>query len=106
MAQSAEAGIVKVYRGIRGMSEDMGSVDASEILEVESKNRAALSVLLDKYSARSGRLLVQPTEMGGTEAFIGSVTLEWFAERVRCGPELHGVILSGLSRHGVYLFST
>lgn len=55
---------------------------ASQILERETQERQALALLLDKHLARNDQLLVQKIEMGGKEAYIGSVTLEWFAGRV------------------------
>lgn len=55
---------------------------ASQILEREKQDRLALALLLDQHLARNDQLLVQKIEMGGSEAYIGSVTLEWFAGRV------------------------
>lgn len=55
---------------------------ASQILEREKRDRQALALLLDQHLARNDQLLVQKIEMGGSEAYIGSVTLEWFAGRV------------------------
>lgn len=56
---------------------------ASQYLEREIKDRQALALLLDRYLGRNDQILVQKTEMGGSEAYVGSVTLEWFASRVR-----------------------
>lgn len=61
---------------------------ASQILEQDSQDRQALALLLDRHLARSDRLLVQKTQMGSTEAFIGSVTLEWLDSRVRFASQL------------------
>ncbi|HBB35597.1 MAG TPA: hypothetical protein DDZ80_19670 [Cyanobacteria bacterium UBA8803] len=61
---------------------------ASQILEQESRERRALALLLDRYLARGDRLVVQKTQMGSTEAFIGSVTLEWLDSRVRFASQL------------------
>jgi DGQHR domain-containing protein len=52
-------------------------------LEQENRERQALTALLDKYLHQQDLILVQKTEMGGTEAYVGSVTLEWFAAQVR-----------------------
>jgi len=52
-------------------------------LEQKNQERQALAALLDKYLHQQDLILVQKTEMGGTEAYVGSVTLEWFAGRVR-----------------------
>jgi DGQHR domain-containing protein len=55
----------------------------TEVLQRESQERQALSMLLDKYTGRKDKLFVQSAEMGGTQSYIGAVSLEWFAERVR-----------------------
>ncbi len=55
---------------------------ASEYLQREIKDQQLLALLLEKFLGRKDRILVQKTEMGGTEAYVGSVTLEWFAGRV------------------------
>ncbi|NWF61948.1 MAG: DGQHR domain-containing protein [Fischerella sp.] len=56
---------------------------ASEYLERENKDKQVLAILLEKFMNQKDQILVQKTEMGGTEAYVGSVTLEWFAGRVR-----------------------
>jgi DGQHR domain-containing protein len=61
---------------------------ASQILERENQERQAIALLLDRYLSRSDQILVQKSEMGGSEAYIGSVTLEWFASRVRFASRL------------------
>ena len=61
---------------------------ASQILERENQEKQALALLLDRYLARNDQIMVQKVEMGGTEAYIGSVTLEWFARRVRYASQL------------------
>ncbi|MCM0590339.1 MAG: DGQHR domain-containing protein [Gloeotrichia echinulata DEX184] len=55
---------------------------AREYLERDNKDKQVLALLLEKFLGRKDQILVQKTEMGGTEAYIGSVTLEWFAGRV------------------------
>ncbi|KAB8334997.1 DGQHR domain-containing protein [Scytonema tolypothrichoides VB-61278] len=54
----------------------------NEYLQREIKDQQLLTLLLEKFLGRNDRILVQKTEMGGTEAYVGSVTLEWFAGRV------------------------
>ncbi len=61
---------------------------ANQILERENQERQALALLLDRHLARNDQLLVQKTEMGGSQAYVGSVTLEWFASRVRFASRL------------------
>ncbi|MBW4679699.1 MAG: DGQHR domain-containing protein [Microcoleus vaginatus WJT46-NPBG5] len=61
---------------------------ASRILEQQNQEREALALLLDRHLSRSDQLLVQKTQMGSTEAFIGSVTLEWLDSRVRFASQL------------------
>jgi DGQHR domain-containing protein len=55
---------------------------ANEYLERENKDKQVLALLLDRFLEKKDQILVQKTEMGGTEAYVGSVTLEWFAGRV------------------------
>jgi DGQHR domain-containing protein len=55
---------------------------AREYLERENKEKEVLSLLLSSFLDKKDHILVQKTEMGGTEAYVGSVTLEWFAGRV------------------------
>ncbi|MBD2339204.1 DGQHR domain-containing protein [Calothrix sp. FACHB-156] len=55
---------------------------AKEYQERETKDKQVLALLLDKFLGKKDQILVQKTEMGGTEAYVGSVTLEWFAGRV------------------------
>ncbi len=55
---------------------------AQEYLEREHKEQQVLSLLLQNFLAKKDHIFVQKTEMGGTEAYVGSVTLEWFAGRV------------------------
>ncbi|MBG1242992.1 DGQHR domain-containing protein [Nostoc sp. NZL] len=55
---------------------------AREYLERENKEKQVLALLLEKFLGRKDQILVQKTEMGGTEAYVSSVTLEWFAGRV------------------------
>ncbi len=61
---------------------------ANQIRAQDQRDREALALLLDRYLTRSDRLLVQKTQMGTTEAFIGSVTLEWLDSRVRFASQL------------------
>ena len=60
----------------------------SQNWERENHERQALAALLEKYLHQKERILVQKTEMGGTEAYVGSVTLEWFAGQVRFASSL------------------
>ncbi|MEJ1935750.1 DGQHR domain-containing protein, partial [Nostoc sp. NIES-2111] len=55
---------------------------AREYLERDNKEKQVLALLLDNFLQKKDQILVQKTEMGGTEAYVGSVTLEWFAGRV------------------------
>ena len=61
---------------------------AKEILENDNREREAIAILLDKYIGKDDRLLVQKTIMGNTEAYIGSVTLEWLDSHVRFASQL------------------
>lgn len=61
---------------------------AADMLRKEKEERRVLAHLLDDWLDRSGLLFVQRTEMGGTEAFIGSVTIQWLAQRIRFASQL------------------
>ncbi|MGD1871639.1 MAG: DGQHR domain-containing protein [Mastigocoleus sp.] len=60
----------------------------SEHTEEENRNQKLLATLLNQYSHQDNIILVQKTQMGGSEAYIGSVTLEWFAQRVQFASRL------------------
>ncbi|MBE9226204.1 DGQHR domain-containing protein [Phormidium sp. LEGE 05292] len=70
------------------MNNNPASDLASQILERENQEKQAIALLLDRYLGRNDQILVQKIEMGGSEAYIGSVTLEWFASRVRFASRL------------------
>lgn len=59
-----------------------------ELLHEEEKHRRTLAMLLNKYASGEDSLLVERTYMGGTEAYLGAVTLDWFAEKVRFASSL------------------
>ncbi len=61
---------------------EMDSITRRRPTEREKEDREDLALLLDKYLRDRDRILVQKTQMGTTEAFIGSVTLEWLAHRL------------------------
>ncbi|AFY54911.1 DGQHR domain-containing protein [Rivularia sp. PCC 7116] len=50
---------------------------------IPNQDKKRFSDLLSKFVKENQQLLVQKTEMGGTQAYVGSVTLEWFASQVR-----------------------
>ncbi|MGL5924800.1 DGQHR domain-containing protein, partial [Chroococcidiopsis sp.] len=58
------------------------SADVTSQKQEREQERQTFAALLDKFLQQQNRILVQKTEMGGTEAYVGSVTLEWFASRV------------------------
>jgi hypothetical protein len=43
---------------------------AREYLERENKEKQVLALLLEKFLGRKDQILVQKTEMGGTEAYV------------------------------------
>lgn len=61
---------------------DLTADIAREYQERETKDKQVLALLLEKFLEKKDQILVQKTEMGGTEAYVGSVSLEWFAGRV------------------------
>jgi DGQHR domain-containing protein len=56
-------------------------------LELDTQQQT-LTQLLDRSLGENDRLLAQKTQMGGTEAFIGSVTLRWIDRQVGFASEL------------------
>lgn len=60
----------------------------SQYSDTEERNQKLLNSLFDEYISTEEQLLVQKTQMGGTEAYVGSVTLEWFANRVNFASKL------------------
>lgn len=54
----------------------------SRYIEQDNKDKNLLACVLNKYLGSNDQILVQKTQMGGIQAYIGSVTLEWFASRV------------------------
>lgn len=87
---SSDINLKKFYNLTPAMNPDPKQPPsiAYQILEQEQRDREALALLLDRHLSRSDRLLVQQTRMGNTEAFIGSVTLEWLDSRVRFASQL------------------
>jgi hypothetical protein len=69
------------------MSINTGNI-ASAILKQEAQEREALKLLLDKQLNQSHHLVVTESRMGGTVSYVGSVTLEWLAQRVRFASHL------------------
>lgn len=65
-------------------NDDLGA----SIEQHDRRDRQHLALLLDRYVGQRDRLLVQTTQMGNTEAFIGSVPLEWLDSRVRFASQL------------------
>ena len=58
---------------------DSASDIANQYLSRENKDKQVLALLLEKFLGKKDQILVQKTEMGGSIAYVGSVTLEWFA---------------------------
>lgn len=67
---------------------DSASDINSKYLARENKDKQVLALLLEKFLGKKDQILVQKTEMGGSIAYVGSVTLEWFAGRVRFASSL------------------
>ncbi|GAA6623603.1 DGQHR domain-containing protein [Scytonema sp. NUACC26] len=55
---------------------------ASQYEAQKDEHQNLLASMLDKYQEGTDQILVQKTEMGGTQAYVSSVTLKWFASRV------------------------
>jgi DGQHR domain-containing protein len=55
---------------------------SQQYTENETQSQQMLSTLLKTFFDKQDQILVQQTKMGGVEAYVGAVTLEWFAKRV------------------------
>ncbi|MCU0547681.1 MAG: DGQHR domain-containing protein [Oscillatoriaceae cyanobacterium Prado104] len=61
---------------------------ANQFLEKENRDRQQIALLLDNYLGKDDRIFAQKTLMGNSEAYIGSVTLEWLDSRVRFASQM------------------
>jgi len=61
---------------------------ARRVLRQQDEELNALRVLLDRHLGDKDQLLVKKTMMGGTDAYLASVSLRWLAERVSFASEL------------------
>ncbi|GBF81119.1 DGQHR domain-containing protein [Aphanothece sacrum] len=59
-----------------------------QILQQETEEKQALALLLDRHLSRQDQIIVQKTQMGTTQGYIASVSLEWLASRVRFASQL------------------
>ncbi|BAZ06254.1 hypothetical protein NIES3974_29120 [Calothrix sp. NIES-3974] len=64
------------------MSSQKSDINRKLDMKKSKDNLDKLTNLLDQQLSNENAIAVQKTEMGGTEAYIGSVSLEWFANRV------------------------
>lgn len=71
----------------RRQSHLLAKID-SQRQNKDMQEKEALALFLDKYLTKNNYIFVQKTNMGGSEAYIGSVTLEWLANRVSFASEL------------------
>lgn len=55
---------------------------ANEVLAAGPRERAALAVLLDSAIKREGYMLAERAAMGGTESYVGTVSLDWLRANV------------------------
>src|SRR5437763_1549150 len=61
---------------------------AAEVLERDARDRQALALLLDQALSRNDKILVERTQMGGAEAYLGSIDLAWVGSKVGLAHEL------------------
>ncbi|MEM8779558.1 MAG: DGQHR domain-containing protein [Cyanobacteria bacterium P01_G01_bin.49] len=54
----------------------------------DTEEKKALSLLLDRHLSRQDQIFVQKTQMGTTQGYLGSVSFEWLASRVRFASQL------------------
>jgi DGQHR domain-containing protein len=63
-------------------TSDLSLPLVSQYLEQKNGDLKLFALLLEKYLGKQDQIIVQKTEMGDTQAYVGSVSLEWFAQRV------------------------
>lgn len=61
---------------------------AHQIIQQEAQNKESITILLDRFLAKNDYIFVQKMQMGQTPAYLGSVSLEWLASRVRFATQL------------------
>lgn len=61
---------------------------SEEILGEQKKHRDALALLLEKFTSSKEHIVTQKTKMGRSEAYLGTVTLEWLATKFRFAHQL------------------
>jgi len=59
-----------------------------QVLETEARNKRAMGILLDQFASKEGQLFAHSAQMGGTDSYLASVSLEWFAGKIRFASEL------------------
>ena len=60
----------------------------NDVIQVEERNRQALSLLLELQQEKDGHLLALHTRMGEVPSFVTSVTLSWVAQNVHLASNL------------------
>src|SRR3712207_4788674 len=61
---------------------------ALKVLQGKEENKHALKVLLDEQLGQDNVMLVSRARMGHTTSYVGSVSLQWFANNVRFASNL------------------
>ncbi|MEA5533155.1 DGQHR domain-containing protein [Crocosphaera sp. XPORK-15E] len=59
-----------------------------QLLQQDTEEKEALALLLERHLSRQEQIFVQKTQMGNTQGYLGSVSLEWLASRVRFASQL------------------
>ena len=57
-------------------------------MTIKNQDKKTIASLLDKHLNQQEQILVQKTQMGTTQAYLASVSLEWLANRVNFASEL------------------
>ena len=60
----------------------------NDVMQMEERNRQALSLLLELQREKDGHLLALRTRMGEIPSFVASVTLSWVAQNVHLTNDL------------------
>ncbi|AKG22164.1 DGQHR domain-containing protein [Calothrix sp. 336/3] len=73
---------------MESISADNITSTTTQYSHLDDSEEERIKSLLNQYLDDNQKILVQKTNMGGTEAYVSSVTLEWFANQVKFASSL------------------
>ena len=59
-----------------------------DVMQIEERNRQALSLLLEQQRDKEGHLFALNTRMGETTSYVTNVTLQWVAQKIHFAGDL------------------